>query len=104
MIIKTLTWHSLTYILGITSSVAMHQVIPSPHLAARFLPDADAIATVTSQIANRPVKGDRLLIKQATPQLDDSGPLRVPAQIAPNGTFNAGCKSPVDVPGRCFAD
>jgi hypothetical protein len=30
MLIKTLTLHSLTYLVGITSSVAMHQVIRSP--------------------------------------------------------------------------
>ena len=39
MLIKTLTLHSLTYLVGITSSLAVHQVIPSSGTAAGFPSD-----------------------------------------------------------------
>ena len=59
MLINTLTWHSLTYIVGIISSVAVHQV--SPGTASRF--HLDTTAVITGQIANRSVKSERLPTK-----------------------------------------
>lgn len=103
MLIKTLTLHSLTYLVGITSSMAVHQVIPSPDTAARFQSGTTAI--ITQQIANRSIKSDRLLIKQAKPQASDKAPVpEAPAQGVPNSKFKTDCKPPIDVPGRCFAD
>ena len=96
MLIKTLTLHSLTYLAGITSSVAVHQVIPSD-TAARFQSRTTAI--ITPQVANHSTKGDRLPIKQAKPQ-----PIQVPAQITPNLKFKTECKPPIDFLGRCFAN
>jgi hypothetical protein len=103
MLIKTLTLHSLTYLVGITSSVAMHQVIRSD-TAARFQSDPGTTALITQQIVNRSIKSDRLPIKQAKPQVNDKGPIQVPAQITPNPKFKTDCKPPIDVLGRCFAD
>jgi hypothetical protein len=104
MLIKTLTLHSLIYIVGISSSVAVHQVIPSPGTAARFQPGSGTTAIITGQIVNRSVKRDRLPIKQATPQANDKPPVQVPGQIVPNPKFKTDCKPPIDVLGRCFAD
>jgi hypothetical protein len=105
MLIKTLALHSLTYIVGITSAMAVHQVIPSPGTAARFQWGTGGGTPIfTHQIANRSLKSDRLPIRQAKSRADDSAPLQVPAQIAPNPKFKTGCKPPIDVVGRCFAD
>jgi hypothetical protein len=104
MLIKTLTLHSLTYLVGITSSMVVHQVIPSPGTAARFQPGSGATAIITGQIVNRSVKRGRLPIKQATPQANDKPPVQVPEQIVPNPKFKTDCKPPIDVVGRCFAD
>ncbi len=103
MLIKTLTLHSLTYLVGITSSVAVHQVIPSD-TAARFQSDTGTTAIVTQQIVDRAIKSDRLLIKQAKPQVNDKAPIQMPAQITPNPKFKTDCKPPIDILGRCFAD
>jgi len=100
MLIKTLTLHSLTYIVGITSSLAVHQVIPSPGTAARFQPGSGTTAIITGQIVNRSVKRD----KRATPQANDKPPVQVQGQIVPNSKFTTDCKPPIDVLGRCFAD
>ena len=104
MLIKTLTLYSLTYILGITSSLAVHQVIASPGTAARFQPGSGATAIITGQIVNRSVKRDRLPIKQPTPQASDKPRVQVPGQIVPNPKSKTDCKPPIDVLGRCFAD
>jgi hypothetical protein len=104
MLIKTLTLHSLTYLVGITSSMAVHQVIPSPGTAKRFESVAGTTATITQQIANRSSKTDKLPIEPAKPQVNDKAPVQVPAQITPLPKFRTGCKPPIDVPGRCFAD
>ena len=105
MLIKTLTLHSLSYIVGITSSIAMHQVTPSTGTTARFQSGTSTeAAIITPQIANRSVKSDRLPIKQAQPQANDKAPVQLPAQIAPNTKFKTDCKPPIDVLGRCFAD
>ena len=104
MLIKTLTLHSLTYVVGITSSVAVHQVILSPGTAARFQLGTGTTAIITGQIVNRSVKRDRLPIKQATPQANDKPPVQVRGQIVPNPKFKTDCKPPIDVLGRCFAD
>ena len=96
MLIKTLTLHSLTCLVGISGSMAVHQVIPSD-TAARF--QAGTTAMITQQVANHSTKGDRLPIKQAKPQ-----PIQVPAQITPTLEFKTDCKPPIDILGRCFAD
>ncbi len=104
MLIKTLTLHSLTYLVGITSSMAVQQVIPSPGTEARFQSGTGTTATITQQIVNRSIKSGRLPIKQAKPQINDKAPVQVPAQITPNPKFKTDCKPPIDVLGRCFAD
>jgi hypothetical protein len=97
MLIKILTFHSLTYILGFTSLMAVHQVAPSPNTTAVFQSDS-------RQIANRAAKNDRLPIRQLKPQANDKGPLHVPGQITPNPKLKGNCKPPIDILGRCFAD
>jgi hypothetical protein len=97
MLIKTITFYSLTYILGITSLMAVHQVIPSPNTPAVFYSD-------TPQIANRSAKNDRLTIRQLKLQANDKGPLHVRGQITPNPKLKDSCKPPIDILGRCFAD
>jgi hypothetical protein len=97
MLIKKLTVHSLIYILGLTSFVAVPKVISLPNSPAVFQSD-------TRQIANRSAKTDRLPIRQLKPQANDKGPLHMPGQIAPNPKIKGNCKPPIDVLGRCFAD
>ena len=99
MLIKIIALHSLTYLVGITSSIAAHQVI-SYEALERFQFGIGNAATLTQPVA---VKGDRLPLKQAKPQFDDKAPTQVPAQIAPNLKFKTDCKPPIDVLGRCFA-
>ena len=103
MLIKTLTLHSLSYLVGITSSVAVHQVIPSD-TAARFQSDTSTTAIITQQIVDRAIKSDRLPIKQAKAHVNDKAAIQVPAQITPNPKFKTDCKPPIDILGRCFAD
>jgi hypothetical protein len=103
MLIKTLTLHSLTYLVGITSSVAVHQVIPSD-TAARFQSDTGATAIITQEIVNSAIKSDRLPIKQAKPQVHEKASIQVPARITPTPKFKTDCKPPIDILGRCFAD
>jgi len=103
MLIKTLTLHSLTYVVGITSSIAVHQAIPSPGTSAGLQSDTKP-GIFTDQVVNRSVRSDRLLIKQVKPQADDKARVHVPGQIAPNPRFKIDCKPPIDVLGRCFAD
>ena len=103
MLIKTLTLHSLSYLVGITSSIAVHQVIPSD-AAVRLQSGTGTTAIITQQIANRSMKTDRLPIMQAKPQVNDKAPVHVPAQITPNPKFKTDCKPPIDILGRCFAD
>ena len=103
MLIKTLTLHSLTCLVGITSSMAVHQVMPS-EAAARLESGTGTTAVITQQIANRSIKSDRLPIKQAKPRVNDKAPVQVPAQITPNPKFKTDCKPPIDILGRCFAD
>jgi len=104
MLIKTLTLHSLTYLVGISSSLAVHQVIPSSGSAAGFQSDTTKVAIITRQIVNRTVKSDRLPVKQAEPEANGKAPVQVPARIAPNPKLKTDCKPPIDVLGRCFAD
>ena len=103
MLIKTLTLHSLSYLVGITGSIAVHQVIPSD-TAVRLQSGTGTTAIITQQIANRSTKTDRLPIMQAKPQVNDKAPVQVPAQITPNPKFKTDCKPPIDILGRCFAD
>ena len=105
MLIKTLALYSLVYVAGITSSMALHQVIPSAGTVAGFQSRTGGGTPIfTRQIANRSLKSDRLPIKQAKRQVNDKAPLQVPAQIAPNPKVKTDCKPPIDVLGRCFAE
>ncbi len=97
MLIKTLTLHSLTCLVGIASSTAVHQV-------ARLESGSGTTAGITQQIANRSIKSDRLPVKQEKPQVNDKAPAQVPAQITPNLEFKSYCRPPIDILGRCFAD
>ena len=103
MLIKTLTLHSLTYLVGITSSVAVHQLIPSDTVV-RFQSGTGTTAIITQQIVDRSIKSDRLPVKQA-PQVNDKAPILMlmPAST-PNPKFKTDCKQPIDILGRCFAD
>jgi hypothetical protein len=103
MLIKTLTLHSLTYVVGITSSLAVHHT-PSSGTEATFQSGSRTkVSIIAPQIVNRTAKSDRLPIKQAEPEANGKGPLRVPVHIAPNPKWKTDCKPPIDVPGRCFA-
>jgi hypothetical protein len=104
MLVRTLALHSLTYVVGITSAMAVHQVIPSPGIAARLQSGDGGTPVFTRQIANRSLKSDRLPITRARPQADDKAPVQVPARNTPNLKFKTGCKPPIDVLGRCFAE
>jgi hypothetical protein len=102
MLIKTLTLHSLSYLVGITSCVAVQQTIPSD-TAARFQSGTGTIALFSQQIANRSAKSDRLPIKELKSQANDKAPPHL-SRDAPNPKLKSDCKSPIDVIGRCFAD
>ena len=102
MLIKTLTLHSLAYIVGITGSVAVHQVIPPMGRAADFKSDTSVrVGMANRQIVNRSIKSDRL---QARPHANDEAPVHEPGQFAPNPKQKTDCKPPIDFLGRCFAD
>jgi len=102
MLIKSLTWHSLTYLVGISSSMMVHQVIPRG-AAGEFQSDPSAkAAIITDQIVARQRKSDRLPIKQAKPRANNRAPGEVPVRIEQNPKITVDCK-PIDVPGRCFA-
>jgi len=105
MFIKTLALYSVVYIAGITSSMAVHQVIVSPSAAARFDSNANGAASLLArQIATRSLKSDMLLVKQPKRSDGDKGPVQGPVRIEPSPVFKTDCKPPVDVLGRCFAD
>lgn len=106
MLIKTLTLHSLTYLVGITSSLAVPQLIPSSGTAAGFQSDTRIeAAIIPRQIVNRTIKSDRLPVKQVGSGVNGKGgPVRIPAHTAPNREWKADCKPPIDLIGRCFAD
>ena len=101
---KVLTLYSATYLVGITSSMAVHGVIPSPDTAVHFQSISATSAIFAQQIANRSIKSDRLPIKTAAPQSEVKAPVQVPKKISPNPKFKTDCKPPIDFPGRCFAD
>jgi hypothetical protein len=104
MFIKILTLHSLTYIVGIASTIAVHQVIHSPSSLAGFQSETTEAATTAGQIANRSAKSDRLPIKKSKSQANDKAPASQPGQNAPNPKLESDCRPPLDVIGRCFAD
>jgi hypothetical protein len=105
MLIKTLTLHSLTYIVGMISSIAVHQVIPSSGTRAGLRLDTNTKPSITThQVVNRLVKSDRLPIKQVKPGAEDEARGHVPGQIALNPRFKIDWKPPIHVLGRCFAD
>ncbi|WP_271606125.1 hypothetical protein [Bradyrhizobium sp. CCBAU 11434] len=92
MLIKTLTLHSLTYLVGITSSVAAYQ-------NALWSPGANQ--TDTRQVVLRAAKSDRLPVTLTRSHARDNVPTRVPAVVKPG--IGDACKPPIDVRGRCFA-
>ena len=96
MLFKTLTLHSLIYIAGMTTAMAVHQAIPLPDLSA-------GPQSSLEQTANRSGKSDRL----PTVQLKRRALDKVPVRLQPRDLFKSGkvdCKPPIDVPGRCFAE
>jgi hypothetical protein len=84
--------------------VAAHQVAPSLTTLHALSDTSTKSAIISGQVVNRSLKSDRLPIKQAAPQADDRGHIKVPPQITPNQKINTDCESPIDVIGRCFAD
>jgi hypothetical protein len=107
MFIKTFTLYSLTYIVGIASTIAAHQVAPSPASLAGFQSDRTETATTPGQVSNRSAKGDRLPIRELRFPTNDKAPQAPPKQSeqsAPNPNLKRDCKPPIDVIGRCFAD
>ncbi len=105
MLIKTLTLHSLTYIAGVLTSMAVHhQVGPAPAATAGLRSDTTRAAIIERQIANSSAKSDRLPIREAKPQANDEAHPQVTGKRAPKPKFTTSCKPPIDVIGRCFAD
>ena len=104
MFIKTFTLYSLTYVVGIVSTIAAHQVAPSPGSLAGFQLDRTEAATTAGQIANRPAKGDKLPIRELKFQANDKAQPKQSGQSAPNPNLKRDCKPPIDVIGRCFAN
>jgi hypothetical protein len=95
MLFKTLTLHSLIYIAGITTSLAVHQAIPLPVIPA-------GPQSSVEQSANRLGKSDRLPLVQSKRKAPDKMPARLQARD-PLKPDSGVCKHPIDVPGRCFA-
>ncbi len=96
MLFKTLTLHSLIYIAGMTTAMAVHQAIPLPGLLV-------GPQSFREQAANRSGKSDRL----PTVQLKRRAPDKLPVRLQPRDLLKSGkavCKPPIDVPGRCFAE
>jgi hypothetical protein len=104
MFIKTFTLYSLTYVVGIASTIAAHQVAPSPGSLAGFQSDRTEAATTPGQVANRSAKGDRLPIRELRFPTNDKAPPKQAEQSTPNPNLKRDCKPPIDVIGRCFAD
>ena len=85
------------YLVSIASSLfAANQVAPIT------LSDASAkSAIISQQVVNRSLKGDRLPIRQMTPETDVQDRSKVPT--IPDKKVGTKCKPPVEIPGRCFA-
>jgi hypothetical protein len=86
------------YLASIASSLfAANQVAPIT------LSDASAKSAIVSQqvVVNRSLKGNRLPIRQMTPETDVQDRSKVPT--IPDKKVGTGCKPPVEIPGRCFA-
>ena len=92
MLIKTPTLHFLTYLVGMTSLVAVHQ-------NALWSLGADQIDT--RQVVLRATKSDRLPVRQIRSHVRDSAPREVPTVVKPG--IGDACQPPIDVRGRCFA-
>ncbi|MEK9280387.1 hypothetical protein MTR72_12155 [Bradyrhizobium sp. ISRA442] len=91
MRLKTLTSRFLTCIVSLAGLIGAQQ-------AFSYQADISAkAAIVVDQVANRAVKGDRLPAMRALPN-------RQNGLLAPKSRFDANCKPPIDVVGRCFAD
>jgi len=96
MLFKTLTLHSLIYIAGMTTALAVHQAIPLPGVSV-------GPQSSLEQAANRSGKSDRLPTAQMKRRALD----KVPVRLQPRDLLKSGkavCKPPIDVPGRCFAE
>ena len=92
MLIKTLVLHSLTCLVGITSSVAVRQNAPWYSAAA----PSDA-----PQIVGHASKSDRLPVN---PDARHNAVTPAPTRHGPTFRFNDVCKPPIEVRGRCFAN
>jgi hypothetical protein len=84
------------YLVSIASSLfAANQVAPIT------LSDASAkSAIISQQVVNRYLKGDRLPIRQMTPETVQD---RSKVPTIPDKKVGTECKPPVEIPGRCFA-
>ena len=82
------------YLVSIASSLfAANQVAPIT------LSDASAkSAIISQQVVNRYLKGDRLPIRQMTPETDVQD-----LPTIPDKKVGTECKPPVEIPDRCFA-
>ena len=93
MLIKTFTLYFLRCVVVIASSLAANQ--STPRDAAAFQPDISReMMAYTGQIVNRTGKSDRLSVKPVQHRANDKAPARI----------SAGCRPPIDVRGRCFAN
>ncbi|MGY8685588.1 hypothetical protein Q2941_48940 [Bradyrhizobium sp. UFLA05-153] len=91
MRMKTLASHFLTCIVSFAGLIGAQQ-------AFSLQVDVSAKADIfVDQVANRAVKGDRLSTTRALPNAQNG-------LLAPKSRFDARCKPPIDVVGRCFAD
>lgn len=105
MLIKTLTLHSLTCIVGMTTSMVVHhEIVPAPGRTAVLRSDIAQAAMIERQIANNSAKSDRLPIRNARPRANDAAHPRMTGKRAPSPKIATDCKPPIDVVGRCFAD
>ena len=104
MFIKTFMLHSLTYIVGIASALAVHQAVSLPLSPAMYQSDAMEAATNADQTVNRSAKRDRLPIRKIKSPANDRALPHLQGQNAPNPRPENDCTAPIDVLGRCFAN
>lgn len=91
------------YLVSIASPLfAAHQIAPS--MNAVLSNENAKSAIISRQVVNRPLKSDRLPIRQVTPASELLREhFKPPAQLMPNRKNDTNCKPPIDVRGRCFA-
>lgn len=104
MFLKALTLHSIFYVVGASSILAAHHMVASPPARVGFRSDvANKTEIFSTQVVNRSLKGNKLPIKQSTPNANVKELVKVPAKIAPK-KGESDCRPYSDVRGRCFAD